>query len=85
MKLLELTRALLPTEAEVRLVLRTGPEADAFVTAYRPERIRGDANEAARELLKPASPAQTVTAVHSATTTRAIEGLTRCARLRAAG
>jgi dienelactone hydrolase len=67
-KLLELTKALLPTEAEVRQVIKTGPEADAFVTAYRPERIRGDANEAAKELLKPASPVQTVTAVHSATT-----------------
>ena len=67
-KVLELTKALLPTDAEVRSVLKAGPETDAFVTAYRAERLRGDANEAAKEILKPNDPAQTVVQVHSATT-----------------
>lgn len=67
-KLLELTKSLLPTEAEVRSLLKPGPAADAFVTAYRPERLRGEANEIAKELLKPASAVQTATEVHSATT-----------------
>lgn len=67
-KLLEMTKAMMPTTEEMRKVLRAGPETDAFLEQYRAERIRGDANEAAREILKPKEAAQTVVKVHSATT-----------------
>ncbi len=67
-KLLELTKAMLPTTEEMRKVLRGGPDVDAFLEQYKAERLRGDANEVARELLKPKEVAQTVVKIYSATT-----------------
>jgi hypothetical protein len=67
-RLFELTKAMMPTTDEMRKVLRVGPETDAFLEQYKAERIRGDANEAAREILKPKEASQTVVKVHSATT-----------------
>lgn len=67
-KLLELTKSLLPTSEDLKKVLKAGEATDAFLEKYKADRIRGDANEAAREILKPKDPAQTVVKVHSATT-----------------
>jgi len=67
-KLFEMTKAMMPTTEEVRKVLRGGPETEAFLEQYKAERIRGDANEAAPEILKPKQPSQTVVKIHSATT-----------------
>jgi hypothetical protein len=67
-RLVDMTLALFPPDAELRRVLSPGPATDAFLAAYRAERLRGDANEAAGEILRPGNPAQTVVRVHSATT-----------------
>ena len=67
-KLLEMTKAMLPTDEDLKKILRAGPETDAFLAQYKAERIRGDANEAAREIFKPKQATQTVVKVHSATT-----------------
>lgn len=67
-RLLALTKAMLITNEDLKKVLRTGAATDAFIAKFNADRIRGDANEAAGELLKPTSAAQTVVRVHSATT-----------------
>lgn len=65
--LVELTKALLPGDDDLRRVLKAGPETDAFLAKYDAARLRADANEVAQGILKP-SAGQSVARVHSATT-----------------
>ena len=72
-RLMELTLSLLPSNDELKRVLRAGVDTDAFLKKYEANGIRDSAKAASKELLRPGKMSQTVVKVHSATTEQLAE------------
>lgn len=72
-RLLQLTQSLLPSTEELRKVLRTGANTDAFLLKYDANGIRDTAEAVAKQLFVTGDTGKTVVKVHSATTEELVE------------
>lgn len=72
-RLLQLAQSLLPSNDDLKKVLRTGAETDSFLRQYDADAIRERAEALSNQLLLPGDATQTVVKVHSSTTEEIVQ------------